>query len=422
MQYLFVAVVITGLGYFLGVRRRLDGFSVAYFSAVIYFMPGLAGYTLSPVSPRSPVKLPVELQPEAIGIMLAVTALILVAGILWSQWERWRPAPRWVLEDTGLATWIALGLAVMGLILTAVESGGTAFTAEKSEVIDVVGRGHLLWQLGATLGTVLAFVRRERLAGLVGWALLMLDMWIGFRYAFATSFIAIGLLWLVRPEPVRLGFIRLRYWIVVLAGGLLVISYQNLKEPLRAGDWTEIASRVSNPLWYVNGILTSEPFTTQTVLNEIVRHDFRTGTDHIESAAYHLILFAPALGEEAVRFNRLYQPALFPSVDHGLANNIWAQMWSAGDWPLLSGFILVFLLGLAVWSRLLRSADTVVRAYAAVAIAYWAFYIHRNELQGVVGSQKQLLLVWLACVGLAIVTAAVARRGYRVAGPGVAQG
>ncbi len=422
MQYLFVAVVIVGLGYFLGVRRRLDGFAVAFFSAVIYFMPGLAGYTLSPTSPRSPIKLPVALQPEAIAIMLAVTVLILIAGILWSQWDRCRAAPGWVLEDTGLATWVALCIAMLGLVLTAVESGGTAFTAEKSEVIEVVGRGHLLWQLGATLGTVLAFLRHERIAILVGWALLVLDMWIGFRYAFATSLIAIGLLWLARPEPVRLGFLRLRYWIVIFAGGLLVISYQNLKEPLRAGDWTEIADRVSNPLWYANGILTSEPFTTQTVLNEIVRNEFRTGTDHLEAAAYHLILFAPALGEEAVRFNRLYQPALFPLVDHGLANNIWAQMWSAGDWPLLIGFILVFLLGLAFWSRLLRSTDTAVRAYAAIAIAYWAFYIHRNELQGVVGSQKQLLLVWLACAGLAIATAAVARRQHRAERPGAVGG
>jgi len=405
MQWLFITIVLAGAGYFVGARRRLDAFTVAFFAAVIYFLPGLSGYTLTPISPRTPIKLPVALESEAIGIMSAVTLLIIVGGMLWDRWDRGRTAPSWVLEDSRLATWVALGLGLFGVALTGIESGGVAFTAEKSEVINVVGRGHLLWQMGATIGAVLAFARRQRFAGLVGWLLLILDMWIGFRYAFATSFIAIGLVWLSRPAPFRLGLLRLRYWVVILAGGLLVISYQNLKEPLRAGDWGEIIERTTNPLWYADGILTSEPFTTQTVLNEIVRNDFRTGTDHLESAAYHLILFAPALGEEAVRFNRLYQPALFPLVDHGLANNIWAQMWSAGDWPLLLAFVLVFLAGLAFWSRLLRSADPAVKTYAAVAIAYWAFYIHRNELQGVVGAQKQLLLVWIACVILSIALA-----------------
>lgn len=409
MQVLYIVLALSGACYFLVAKRRIDGFSVAYFSAAIYFLPALVGYTLSPTSPRSPIKLPVEIESEAIAIMAMVIVVITISAWLWDQWERGRPAPGWVLEDSRLATWVALGLGVLGVVVTAVESGPSVFTAEKSDVIELVGRGHLLWQMGATLGTVLAFTRSQRLASLAGWLMLALDMWIGFRYAFATTFIAIGLLWLLRPDPFRLGFLRFRYWLVMLAGGLFVVSYQNLKEPLRAGDWTEIGERVSNPLWYVNGILTSEPFTTQTVLNEIVRKDFRTGGDHIFAAASHLIVFAPAMGEEAVRFNGLYQPALFPLVDHGLANNIWAQMWSAGGWPLVGAFSVVFVLGLAMWSRLLRSRDPTVQAYAAVAIAYWGFYLHRNELLGVVGSQKQLFLVAVACASLSILVSFLAR-------------
>lgn len=417
MQVLYIVIALAGGGYLLAVRRRPDAFTVAFFSAVIYFLPAIAGYTLSPTSPRSPVKLPVAIEPEAMLIMAAVTGIIVLATLAWDRLDGARSAPAWVLEDSGLGAWIALALATVGVAGTFLESGGAAFTADKREVIELVGRGHLLWQMGATLGTVLAYVRRQRLAALVGWALLALDMWIGFRYAFATTFIAIGLLWLSRSGPVRLGAIRLRYVAVILAGGLFLISFQNLKEPLRAGDWAEIQERLGNPLWYVNGILTSEPFTTQTVLNEIVRNDFHTGSEHLVAASYHLILFAPALGEDAVRFNKVYQPALFPLVDHGLANNIWAQMWSAGGWPLLLAFTLVFVVVLGVWSRLLRSPDPAVRSYAAIAAAYWAFYLHRNELMGVVGSQKQLLLVTIACIALAILLSRVARN---LAGPGTA--
>lgn len=419
MQWLFIAIVVIGLSYFVGIGRRVDAFLVAFVSAVIYFLPGIVGYTLSPTSPRSPIKLPVALEPEAIAIMLVVTVLILLGGVLWDQWDRRRPAPHWVLEDSRLSPLVALVLSVIGIVLTVAESGGTVFTAEKTEIMKVLGRGHLLWQMGATLSVVLAFVYHQRLLGLAGWLLLVLDLWIGYRYAFATTFIATALLWIFRVEPYRLGLRRLRYWVVFLVGGLAIVSYQNIKGPLRDGDWPEIGERVSNPLWYAKGVLTSEPFTTQTVLNEIVRMDFRTGTDHLQSAAYHLVPFAPALGEEAVRFNRLYQPALFPLVDHGLAGNIWAQMWSSGDWLLLLTFLVVFLAGLAVLSRLLRSTDPAVRAYAAVAIAYWAFYIHRNELQGVVGSQKVLILVWVVCVSVSIAVATIARGSLAHGRPGV---
>ena len=313
-----------------------------------------------------------------------------------------------MLEDARLAPAIAAALGVFGVLLTAAESGSTVFTAEKSVVVEAVGRGHLLWQMGGALAAVLGFTLRQRAVSAVGWLLLAGDMFIGFRYAFAAAFIAVALLWLANGGPQRLGSIRLRHWAAILLGGLFVISYQNLKDPLRAGDWPEIGARLSNPLWYGAGILTSEPFTTQTVLNEIVRADFRTGPGHLLGVGSQFIFFSTELGGEPERFNDLYQPLLFPLVDHGLANNLWAQMWSAGDWPLLCLWCGIYVAGLAALSWLLRVADPLVRGYAGLATAYFAFYAHRNELLGVVGIQKQLLLVWLACMVAAILVRSAA--------------
>lgn len=402
MQVLLIIVAGLGCAYYLGVRRRLDAFSVAFFSALIYFLPGLVGYTLSPVSPRTPVKVPVPLEPEAIAIMAAVTAAIVLAGVGWSALERWLPAPRWRLEDASLAPVVAVTLGLLGVVLTVAESGAAAFAADKRVVVEAVGRGHLLWQAGGAFGAVLGFAARRWFVAALGWLLLLGDLLIGFRYAFAGALIAAVLLGLGAGEPRRLGRMRVRHVMAVLLGGLFIVSYQNLKEPLRAGDWPEIGARLSNPLWYGAGILTSEPFTTQTVLNEIVRADFRTGPEHLFGVSAHLVLFSGDLGGEPVRFNEIYQPALFPLVDHGLANNIWAQMWSAGGWPLLAAWCAAWLAGLALLSWLLRVPDTLVQGYAALATAYFAFYAHRNELLGVVGIQKQVLLVWLGCVVAAI--------------------
>lgn len=416
MQWLLVACFLLGLGQFVLFRRRLDTFTVAFFSAAIYFLPGLVGYTLTPVTPESPIKLPIEMEPEAIGIMLLVMASIMVGALLWDRVDLRRAPPSWRIQCTGTAAYVAAVLGALGLLWAVVETGPLLFSPDKSEVITVVSRGHLLWEMGAATGAIFAYAFGKRFVLLFCLGLLALDMWIGFRYAFAMTFIAIAWMAIWRDRPYRLIDLRKGYLLVILMGGLAIISYQNLKEPVRQGDWGEVAERVSNPLWYGKGIMTSEPFTTQTVLNEIVRNDFRTNTDHLWSAALHLIVFSPLLGAQVVRFNELQQPALFPTVDHGLADNIWGQMWSALGWPGLVAFVIIYNLILAAGARSFRSGDPAVRAGIALLFAYWCFYIHRNELMVQVGYTKQVILLWLACVvvgGLLDGAAARARLGWR---------
>ncbi|MEZ5473823.1 MAG: hypothetical protein R3E72_02335 [Steroidobacteraceae bacterium] len=395
-----IAIALLGSVYFATRTRRVDAYTVAWYGGILYFLPGVVGYTLSPVTPDSPIKLPIALVPEASVVMLAVLLALLVTGAIYDELvSRW-PSKQPTMAGCEIAAEIALLLALLGLILTYIESGGAAFAADKRVVIEVVGRGHLLWQMGASVSAVLAFVHRRKRTGTLAWLLLLGDMLIGFRYAFALSMVAVALLWASRLGEVRLISLPKKYVVTVLAAGLLVISYQNLKEPVRNGDWSEIGRRISSPLWYGKGILTSEPFTTQTVLNEIVRRDFRTRTDHVQSAAQHFLLFSRELGAETDRFGDLYQPALFPRVDHGLGNNIWAQMWSAGGWPLLGVFILLFATAMGLGSRLLLIRDPTISALVALSIAYAGFYLHRNELLVEVGYLKQVFLVWtLSVVG-----------------------
>ena len=398
MQLGLILIAALGSTYFIVATRRLDSFTVAWFSAILYFLPGIVGYTLSPVTPASPIKLPVALDREAMGIMLAVLAALVTSAVIWDKTSAARTPLEWSLANCARATDLALVLAIVGVILTIVETRGAAFSADKRIVISAVGRGHLLWQMSASLAATLAFAYRRRFAQVAAWVLLLLDMYIGFRYAFALSFLACALTWGARLGPTRLLSVPKRYLVATLLGGLAIISYQNLKEPIRQQDWQEVGVRLSNPLWYAAGLLTSEPFTTQTVLNEIVRRDFRTGPEHLWSATQHLLVFSPELGAEPARFSDIFQPALFPEVDHGLANSIWAQMWSAGGWPLLLAFIFVFCVVLATAARILTVADPAIASLCTLSVAYWAFYIHRNELLVQAGYQKQVVLVGGACI------------------------
>lgn len=420
LQVLLIVLAVAGSTYFIVRTRAFDFLTVGWFSAAIYFLPGLVGYTLSPVTPASPIKLPVQLDPRVYVIMCVVLAAILIAAVCYdaTQPRRENASRHWHLQGARAACDILFWTALIGMILTWVESGGAAFAADKRVVITAVGRWHVLWEMAAALGVLLSFAFRRKVLLAGCGVLIVVDMYIGFRYAFAITFVGLMTMVFARFGPVRLKDTPSKYWLAAALGGLFIISYQNLKEPLRGGDWPEIGRRLSSVQWYLSGIVTSEPFTTQTILNEIVRRDFTTGTDHLWSATQHLILFAPELGAEAQRFNDLYQPALFPTVDHGLADNIWAQMWSGGGWTLLVAFALVHAGMLALGSRCLSVRDPATFAGVVLFFSYWSFYLHRNELLVQVGFEKQVLLTWAASVaGSMLLSAALvpARRAPHAA-------
>ena len=210
---------------------------------------------------------------------IVLAAIFLVAICYDAAQARRTVAPgRWHLQGGRTACDILFWTALAGMVLTWVESGGAAFAADKRIVITAVGRWHVLWEMAASLGALLAFAFDSKvlLAGCL--ALIAVDMYIGFRYAFAITFIGLMTMVLSRFGPVRLKDTPGKYWLAGALGALFIISYQNLKEPLRAGDSPEIGRRLGSVQWYLSGIVTSEPFTTQTILNEIVRRDFTTGT------------------------------------------------------------------------------------------------------------------------------------------------
>ncbi|HUE85833.1 MAG TPA: hypothetical protein VMO26_07110, partial [Vicinamibacterales bacterium] len=158
----------------------------------------------------------------------------------------------------------------------------------------------------------------------------------------------------------------------------------------------------TDPTYYIFMFAHSEPFTTQANLNEVIRTNFLVGMSHFESVVNQFVVFASDMGGEVVSFNDRFQPVLFPGVRGGMANNIWAEMWSGGGWPLLCAFIVFYAIVLGFGSYLLRSPDVVVRGIVAPIFTYWAFYIHRNDIQSQISLTKQLVAIAVFSVAMSI--------------------
>jgi hypothetical protein len=399
MQLIFIVIATTGLLYFLFSKRLFDFYSIAFLSACVYFLPGFLGYTLMPT--KTSMELPVDLESETYMVMIAVLVLILCGGVFFDFCPR-KEAISLRLRGTGNSAMWAVGIALIGYVLLLGTAGEIILFDDKSTMMmEAVNRWYVVGSTAAPLGAALSFVYRKRFLFYASMCLLFFDVYIGFRTSFAVAMIAIFTLWLGRHGPHRFA---IRNWKIGLAGlmvAFFLFLYKQLFAVVKLGLWDILVERLQDSDLYITAIGMSEPFTTQVILNEIIVQRFEVGISHLKESLYQFALFSPELGLKPVSFNDLFQPTLFGTdVEYGMANNIWAEMWSSGGWPLLLAFIAMFVLILGIGSYLTRAMSPTFAAGAAVCSSYWAFYIHRNDLAYQINLEKRVILVWAISIGL----------------------
>ena len=402
MQSIFIAVAILGASYFLFAKREFDILSVGYASALVYFSPGFTGEVLFPMEHSQFIGYRVAIHAETYLVMTVVLIAIAVATILFDMSNN-RSVPTFHLSGTSSFPKIAIGYTYLGMVMTWVVLGVDVMTSpDKNHILEEFTRWSILWTSGSVIAFTLAFEQRRVPLILISAIPLMVEIYAGFRSSIAIAIIAVACLWLNRQGETRLLVKQWRVLLIGAAATLFLFVYKLLFSAVKAGDWELISELIMNPALYSNAFLNSEPFLTQSILNEVVREDFQVGLTHFAATPLSFLLFAPELGWILPTFNDLVQAQLFPNLaDSGIAANIWAEMLSAGGWPLLLLFISIFALCLCWGSYLIRVRDPVLRSGIVAMFCFLAFYAHRNELQFQVTLEKRTLLFfalcWLTC-------------------------
>jgi hypothetical protein len=410
MHATFTGVAVIGVCYFAFAKRRFDFFALAYFSALIYFLPGFFGTTSFHVQGMwndSPI------HPEAYAVMTAVIVSIVGCAFMVDLSSAQSPSNRsWrvILPGESIAIWFIAFFALIGLAGVISTAGDKLLSPDKVEMMEVLGRWHILYYIASAIGFAVAVHQSRHLLAVCFLAFLLLELYLGFRSPLAVGVLsAVTLMLNNNGRPTRLmGHWRLGLAILLI--GVALFAYKHVMAAVKAGLWDLVIERLTSPEAYAFFITQSEPFATQHILNEVITHGFRTPADHLLTALYQLLVFAPELGARAPLFNDYFQPALFPEVDYGLASNIWAQMWSAGDWPLLLAFLVIFNAGLLAGNATLFLRNPFLRPALTPIFVYWAFYIHRNDLSYLINLEKRILIVTAVAATLAALLSLAARR------------
>lgn len=410
MEAGFFALLLGGWAYLALARRRFDLPALAFLCATVYFLPGIMGYVSMPVTS---IGLWVE-QPliaEAYGVYALVLAAILGAARICDRMGDFPPAPGAAPLDPILLARVTLAGAWVGFFWC-LAVHGQDLRLPKEELLPHLSRGYVLWSEGATFGTLLAAVARRRGLLLGGLLLLAADMFVGFRIATAITLIALFFLWLSGEGPRRLLQDHGRKALLALPAAFLLLLYKQVMAVIKLGRWDLFLANLGNPEIYRMAIFQSEPFGTQSILHEVLRQHFRTDPRQLLEALVNALPFGNVFFPEPRTFNDLFQPALFPGLGYGLANNFWAQMWSVGGWPFLALACLGFAGLLVLGERCLRQPGQALKAFWAYFWVYFVFYLHRNDLAYQLYLQRRVALYALL---FAVIAALLQRAGLRTA-------
>ncbi|HVL37831.1 MAG TPA: hypothetical protein VM328_00440, partial [Fimbriimonadaceae bacterium] len=310
MSLLFVASACAGGLYFGLAQRRFDFLAVGFLSAVVYFLPGFLGITLYPLGGSHLA--PLELS-EGTYLAMALVLLTILATAL--AFDALVPPDRRPAVHLLKAEWlpeVATVLAAAGFGWTVLSSGSSLLDSNKAVMMASLGPGFTLWEVGAEVGLISSFVLRRRWCLAICGLLLIGTLVIGFRYPLVLGLIACGTIWLNRMPPMRF---LVRCWALVpllALGGTFFCVYKQVQWNLKAGYLERVYEALIDPDTYLMSIVKSEPFITQTILNEVLERDYRLDPTYLLGNAFQLLPGTQMFGGTVVSFNDQFQPALFP--------------------------------------------------------------------------------------------------------------
>ena len=169
---------------------------------------------------------------------------------------------------------------------------------------------------------------------------------------------------------------------------LVAVFYKSIKGRLLQGAFDRINSPFSGDVW-LNIFENFEPQSTTSLLNGAIEQNYTPPDNHFLGELLRAIPFSQKIFTNTQsKWGQSVQDAIFPDHQHGWASNIWGEFYSLFGLGGLFTWAIVWVLGIVVLDKLIRSKSIFSIAWAATLIPQWAFFITRVPL----GSNLSYLL------------------------------
>lgn len=387
----FFISAVTVLGYFFCKRREFDFLSLYILSMTLFFLPSFFRLTYDPV-------LVGYVQPGATFYLVQSIAYWGgLGGVLFKvAFSRISfPALRslHVVDTAFVYSCLFITLAVLMYLLPLL-----AFATNKSEALKIFGVWVMLLTSLIPVGFAMAIVLGRLMVAFFFVFFALLLFLYGMRSPLVFLFLG-GLMLSLSRHRIAL----ISQWKVLIFGFFFVAFVVIGKAFYGAyllGGWVGALEWVYNPD-FENIWRGAEFLTTSAILNGVIVADFETDFWLVPvSFISALPIPLASFGLSSSIFNDLFQPALYPTIDYGMAYNPWAEAYSWGRlcgvmfYAFLFPFLLVIFEGFWRFNR--KNSFGGIFLMMGVLVAFW---VHRNSLGSELAYLRNLffpcLAIWL---------------------------
>jgi hypothetical protein len=445
----YISLVVLTVAFFLR-RRRFDALFIGAMATIVYFLPALfgsiqfpygadAGYYDSPIVPGAYVAM-LLVVATLVGVTFAYDRLALKALSHVSISDRWVPE-------------ILSAVMMLGFVVSVATIGKGYLCVEKTDMLARINYWYYVASYSAPLALVTAMAARKWWLAAMAGAMLFGDLFIGFRGASAVAFIGVCLLHggaLFGAWRKRIAFVlavgavacalfvvkqlawNIKYTVSVAcpalpvtargsAGSAVSTAQLAAAETALAASPTEIhidnlahtAKMLGTGSVYLDALRYSEPMVIDAILNETVRRGFTIPMRDVVDQSLSGVPGGKSLFGIDVSgvplFSAQFGPVLFPSVTFGMASNPWAQAYAAGGLALVFVFALVYASCLAGFAAAMQALSPVSGALVAVAVGWWGFYVHRNDVLTEAGIMKMTIYIAALAVLISFLVSGAAK-------------
>ncbi len=376
MKALFYIISVCGSIYFLMKKRHFDIYTLAFFSAIIYFIPGFFGYVIYP----GQIKVPLEVKTYTVFILVLISIFLIALYKDMKRDEFNKKGNKEIMVIEGKYT-----LSILVIISILVTTYGIIvinkdLLGSKMDIAARLGSMFTLLIYSASLAFTISFVDKKKTQSIISFILLLFIFLIGFRSPVALSVLAVIMLRFKESKRIRLISYNFMYIILILLFGYFMIMGKVFYGAFKTQGLTMAISRLFDKEYIRLGFLSMEPFGIQAILNEIIVRRFYVGFDHLKDIVYQLLVVPSLFGGNTQAFNTIIQTELFPGLNYGMAYNIWAEAIASGGFGFLLVVIIIYVFVLFILDRFMESNNNVVKATGALIGSYWSFYIHRSSI------------------------------------------
>ncbi len=390
MKIIFIIISFMLVYYYFINRNKLDIFTLAFLCCQFYFIPGWFGFTTRVYDDGT--REFIKCSNELYCVFLLTIIFLFVFTLVSDKRSKVLPVKFGKNVDFTLLTNICSFILIIVLILFIFINGENVFGKSKLEYIDNIGVIYQILRYLIPIVFLFGVINKNTIAYIVSSLGIIIDLYMSNRTVSLICIVTFILVYIYNNKKNYIYKYK-KYLIIIPIVCISFLVFERIIEPIQKKDWIELNRRIFNVETYMDSIIVSEPFVTQTILEEVIQNNYKVKENTITNY----------FNEDRNTFNDNFQPDLFPNITkYKMAENIWAEGYS--NYGFLGIIIISFIYSFSIYilnTCILKFKNSIYIPYIYIVSANWIFFIHRGSVGNQITRQKNILLVFGSCLLLA---------------------